>query len=103
MFVLFYDNKTRKVHGLNGSGRAPRSLTLDIARRQLGIPEGERVSILLNSVLAVTTPGEAAGWVDTVQRFGSGKLSLREVLDPAIRLVKGGFPVSKIPARLVRS
>ncbi|KAL3440915.1 nucleophile aminohydrolase [Aspergillus insuetus] len=90
MFVLFYDNKTRKVHGLNGSGRA----------RDLGIPGGERGSIPLNSVLAVTTPGAAAGWVDTVQQFGSGKLSLRDILNPAICLAEGGFPVSEVSARL---
>ncbi|KAL3487509.1 gamma-glutamyltranspeptidase family protein [Aspergillus germanicus] len=82
MFVLFYDNKLRKVPGLNGSGRAPRG------------------SIPLNSVLAVIIPGAAAGWVGTVQRFGSGKLSLREILDPAIRLAEGGFPVSEVSARL---
>ncbi|KAJ0417253.1 gamma-glutamyltranspeptidase [Aspergillus carlsbadensis] len=101
MFVLFYDSTTRKVHGLNGSGRAPMNLTLDIARRQLGIcPRETGSSIPLNSVLAVTTPGAAAGWVDTVQQFGSTRLSLREILDPAIRLAEGGFPVSEVSARL---
>jgi gamma-glutamyltranspeptidase/glutathione hydrolase len=103
MFVLFYDSKTRRVHGLNGSGRAPTSLTLDIARHRLGIPAGETGSIPLNSDLAVTAPGAAAGWVDTVQQFGSGRLSLREILDPAISLAESGFPVSEISARLVRS
>jgi gamma-glutamyltranspeptidase/glutathione hydrolase len=102
MFCLFYENKTRKVHGLNGSGRAPMSLTLDIARRKLNISPGESGNIPLNSVLAVTTPGAAAGWVDTLKCFGSGNLSLAEVLEPATALAEDGFPVSEISARLVR-
>lgn len=102
MFCLFYEKKTRKVRGLNGSGRAPMSLTLDLARRNLGISPGESGNMPLNSVLAITTPGAAAGWVDTLELFGSKKLSLAEVLEPAISLAEDGFPVSEISARLVR-
>ncbi|CEJ57763.1 Putative Gamma-glutamyltranspeptidase family protein [Penicillium brasilianum] len=100
MFCLFYDSEKRKVHGLNGSGRAPMSLTLDTARERLAIPPGEPGNIPLNSVLAITTPGAAGGWVDTVERFGSGKLSLEQILTPAISLADNGFPVSEISARL---
>lgn len=38
-------------------------------------------------------PGTAAGWVDCVARFGSGKFSMQEVLAPAIALAEEGFPV----------
>lgn len=34
--------------------------------------------------------GAAAAWVDTVEKFGSGKLSVAEVLEPAIRLAEEG-------------
>ncbi|KAJ5929223.1 gamma-glutamyltranspeptidase family protein [Penicillium verhagenii] len=100
MFCLFYDNKTKKVHGLNGSGRAPISLTLEKAREWLESSQLPLRNIPLNSVLAVTTPGAASGWVDTVERFGSGNLSLEQVLKPAISLADEGFPVSEISARL---
>ena len=34
--------------------------------------------------------GAAAAWVDTVEAFGSGKLSITEVLKPAICLAEEG-------------
>ena len=36
-------------------------------------------------------PGAAAAWVDTVEAFGSGKLGMAEVLEPAIRLATEGY------------
>ncbi len=41
-------------------------------------------------------PGAPAGWVDTVERFGSGKLTKRKSLAPAIELRRGGFPVRSL-------
>jgi len=38
-----------------------------------------------------THAGAAAAWVDTVEAFGSGKLSVAEVLEPAIRLATEGY------------
>jgi hypothetical protein len=35
--------------------------------------------------------GAAAAWVDTVEKLGSGKLTVAEVLEPAIRLAEEGF------------
>lgn len=101
MFCLFYHANHKKVYALNGSGRSPLNLTLDIARDALKIPAGANGSIPLTSVLAVTTPGAAAGWIDTVERFGSRKLTMKEILEPAIGLCEEGFPVSEVSARLV--
>jgi hypothetical protein len=38
----------------------------------------------------------AAGWVDTVDLFGSKKLSLAQLLEPAITLAEEGFPVAPV-------
>ena len=38
-----------------------------------------------------TNAGAAAAWVDTVEAFGSGKLSVADVLEPAIRLATEGY------------
>ncbi|KAL0951352.1 hypothetical protein HGRIS_008056 [Hohenbuehelia grisea] len=91
-FCLFYDAKTKKVKALNGSGHSPKKLTLEYAReRGLTGP-----SIPLTDLNSVTVPGAAAAWVDSVETFGSGKLSVAEVLEPAIRLAEEGVPVSEI-------
>ncbi len=96
MFCLFYDAKTKKVHALNGSGRYPGEATREKVRQKLNIAHGAEGSIPMLSALATTTPGAAAGWVDTVEKFGSGKLSMEQILQPAIDLGENGFPVSEL-------
>ncbi|KAM7186933.1 putative gamma-glutamyltranspeptidase protein [Rhypophila sp. PSN 637] len=98
MFCLYYDAASGKVSALNGSGRAGGKCTLETIRKSLGIPDGTVGKIPMDSVHAVTVPGAAAGWVDTVERFGSGKLSLEQILAPAIELGEKGFPVSELTA-----
>ena len=102
MFCLFYDAKTKKISALNGSGRSPTSASLEDVRTELGIPDDKVGSIPMLSPLAVTVPGAAAGWVDTVDKFGSGKVSLEQILTPAIELGEEGYPVHELVARLVR-
>lgn len=94
-FCLFYDAKQKKVLGLNGSGRSGEKYTLEQVRNDLSMKEDEVGGIPVRSVLAVTVPGAAAAWVDTVAKFGSGKLTLTEVLEPATKLAEEGFPVSE--------
>lgn len=98
-FCLFYDSKTKKITGINGSGRSPLALTLERARKDLGlspaVPDGEG-GIPMSHVHSVTVPGAAAAWVDVVQTFGSGKLSLADVFDEGIRLASEGAPISLI-------
>ncbi|KAL8864651.1 MAG: hypothetical protein Q9174_007272, partial [Haloplaca sp. 1 TL-2023] len=99
MFCLFYDAKDKKVKALNGSGRSSKNTTLAQMRRDLGLKPGEIGEIPARSVHSMTTPGAAAGWVDTVERFGSGKLSLEQIMAPAIELGEEGFPVSELSSR----
>ncbi|KAL8707246.1 MAG: hypothetical protein Q9220_007689 [cf. Caloplaca sp. 1 TL-2023] len=96
MFCLFYDAKEKKVRALNGSGRSSKNNTLAQVRHDLGLKPGESGDIPGKSVHSITTPGAAAGWVDTVEKFGSGTLSLEQILTPAIGLGENGFPVSEL-------
>lgn len=101
MFCLFYDAKTKKVHALNGSGRAGANNNLEQMRKDLKIPKGKSGTIPMTSVQAVTVPGAAAGWIDCIAKFGSGKLSMEQILTPAIELGEQGFPVSELSATFV--
>lgn len=61
---------------------------MDHIRNQANISGSELPS---TSVHAVTVPGAAAAWVDTVQHFGSGKIDLATILLPAIDLAENGY------------
>ncbi|KAJ3515269.1 hypothetical protein NLJ89_g1863 [Agrocybe chaxingu] len=90
-FCLFYDAKTKEVKALNGSGRAPANLSIDYL-----LARGVKGRIPLTDLNSVTVPGAAAAWLDTIEKFGSGKVSVADVFAPAIRLAEEGVPVSEI-------
>ena len=94
-FCLYFDARTGRVRGLNGSGRAPAALTVDAARAA-GAAVGDALDP--DSAHCVTVPGAAAGWCDAVAAFGSGRLKMAQVLAPAIALAEGGFPVGPVAA-----
>lgn len=87
-FALFFDAKTGQVTALNGSGRAPAGLTIDLLKRQ-GLQE-----IPLHSPHAVTVPGAVRGWEDLLSRHG--RMTLKEVLVDAIHYAQDGYPVHPI-------
>jgi len=76
-FALYYEGKTRQVYALNGSGRAPRALTLERLQK-----EGLGSSLPTDHPYTITVPGAAAAWCDLVERFG--RLPLAKVLEPAV-------------------
>jgi gamma-glutamyltranspeptidase/glutathione hydrolase len=90
LFALVYDAKTRKLHGLNATGRAG-SLAVAQKLRDRGL---ERVPY--DDILAVTVPGALDGWEMLRSRFGSRPLG--DLLAPAIFYAESGFPVSEIIA-----
>ncbi|KAI9887164.1 MAG: hypothetical protein M1823_000991 [Watsoniomyces obsoletus] len=99
MFALYYSAEDKKIRALNGSGRAPAKATLEGVRKDLGIADSESGTLPMSSVHAVITPGAAAGWVDVVEKFGNKKLSMEQILKPAIELAEEGFPVSELSAQ----
>jgi gamma-glutamyltranspeptidase/glutathione hydrolase len=93
MFALYYEAKTQNVTALNGSGRAPAALTIELIRKQ-GL-ENQRAEIADPfHAHTVTVPGACAGWCDLVARHGS--MPLGKTLAPAIRLAEAGFPVAPL-------
>lgn len=90
LFAIVWDAKTQKLYGLNASGRSPKSLTLAYFQ------EKDLKSIPSYGPLPVTVPGCVDGWFELHQRFG--RLSMSEVLQPAIQYAEQGFPVTELIA-----
>jgi len=87
VFAIIYEARTGRLRGLNGSGRSAYAATLPEYQKRLagkGIPS--------NSFLAVTVPGTVDGWSKALE--ACGRMSLAEVLAPAIRTADEGFPVA---------
>jgi len=95
LFAIVWDAKSGKLHGLNASGRSPRSLTLEQLRaelRKLGVS-----TIPRTGPLPVSVPGAVDGWFELHSRFG--RLPMKELLQPAISYARNGFPVTEVIAQ----
>lgn len=85
LFAIVWDAKSQRLHGLNASGRSPRSLT-----RQW-FKENGYTTIPPYGPLPVSVPGAVDGWFELHGRFGS--LPMSDILAPAIRYAREGHPV----------
>ena len=90
LFAIVWDAKTKRLYGLNGSGRSPKSLTLE------WFVKNDYKSIPSHGPLPVTVPGAVDGWFMLHERFG--KKPMADILKPAIDYADNGFPVSQLIA-----
>ena len=90
LFAIVWDAKTKRLHGLNASGRSPASLTLEEFERR-GL-----TTIPKYGPLPVTVPGCVDGWFELHAKFG--KLEMADVLAPAIGYAREGFPLTELIA-----
>ena len=90
LFAIVWDPQTKKLYGLNASGRAPRALT---AEQVPPLPDG---TIPLHSPYAWTVPGCADGWFTLHARFG--RLAMRDLLAPTIAYAREGVPAPRVIA-----
>jgi len=91
-FTLFFDAATKRVSALNGSGRSPAALDLDVLTSEGFAEEFPRYH-----AHAATVPGTVAGWSDTLERFG--RMQLADVLTGAISLAEDGSPIAPVIAQ----
>ncbi|QED49588.1 gamma-glutamyltransferase family protein [Cytobacillus dafuensis] len=75
-----------KLHGLDASGPAPKSISIE------AVKERGYEKMPVHGWLPVTVPGAPSGWAELSKRFG--KLSLSEVLKPAIEYAENGYPLT---------
>jgi gamma-glutamyltranspeptidase/glutathione hydrolase len=92
LFAMVWDPKTKKLYGINGSGRSPQGRDL---AKLLSKLKG-RTTIPSYGSLPVTVPGTVDAWFELHAKFG--KLPIAEDLAPAIAYARGGFPVSQVIA-----
>ena len=88
LFAIYWDNKEKKLYGLNASGRSPYKIS-----RKL-FEERKLNQIPIKGPLSWSVPGCVSGWDALAERFGNK--SLADLLAPAINTAKEGFPVSEI-------
>ncbi len=94
LFAIVWDAKTRKLYGLNGSGRSPKSLTLAKLREELRKLGTDHIPP--RGPLPVSVPGAVDGWFELHGKFG--KLPMKDLLQPAIDYARNGFPVTEVIA-----
>jgi gamma-glutamyltranspeptidase / glutathione hydrolase len=90
LFAIVWDNKTKKLYGLNASGRSPYKASRDFfkANKLTEIPE--------HGPLSWSVPGCVSGWDELHKKFG--KLPLRDILGATIEYANDGFPVTEVIA-----
>ncbi len=90
LLAIVYDAKTKKVYGLDSTGRSAYAATPEeFAKRGLKEMPG-------NGPLTVDVPGVVEGWHQLLTRFGT--ISLAKALAPAIAHARDGFPVAELMA-----
>ena len=88
--ALVFDAETGKTTALDGSSRAPNRATADAVTK----------ATRLRGYRATTVPSTPAFLRYLNERYG--KLSLSDVLQPAIRLAENGYPVTVLQRALTR-
>ncbi|MGF1560381.1 MAG: gamma-glutamyltransferase [Flavobacteriaceae bacterium] len=90
IFAIVWSAKDQKLFGFNGSGRAPKSLSIDY------FTEKDIKYVPFYGPLPVTVPGCVDGWFALHDKFG--KLPMETLLSPAIQYGREGFAVSEVIA-----
>ncbi|HEX4481875.1 MAG TPA: gamma-glutamyltransferase [Rudaea sp.] len=90
LFAIVWDAKTKKLYGYNGSGRSPKSLTMQY------FVDHDIKEIPALGPLPVNVPGCVDAWFALHDRFG--KLPMKDDLAPAIAYAREGFPITELIA-----
>lgn len=90
LFAIVWDAASGRLHGYNGSGRSPKSLSLAWFR------EHGYKAIPPTGPLPVSVPGAVDGWFALHERFG--KLPMEKLLAPTVAYAREGFPVTELIA-----
>jgi gamma-glutamyltranspeptidase/glutathione hydrolase len=90
LFAIVWDAKTKKLYGLNASGPAPQSLSIDYFK------DNNLKKIPAYGPLPVSVPGAVDGWIQLHEKFGNKEFA--SLFEPTISYANDGFPVSELIA-----
>lgn len=94
LFAIVWDAKSKKLYGLNASGRSPKGLSYNKLKKEL--KQLDREFLPPYDMLPINVPGAVDGWFELHKRFG--KLDMQKILSPTIKYAEDGFPVSELIA-----
>src|SRR6476620_9833197 len=94
--ILVYDAKAKTVVSINAEGTAPKLATIDWYKKNLDgkLPESD-------TLLSGTVPGVVDAWYTLLDRWGT--MTFAQVLQPAIEMAEGGFPIGERMAGAIAS
>lgn len=87
-FLLLWHAGDSRVYAVNGSGIAPYA-----ASREWFLAQGHR-TMPLRGMLSFSVPGAVDAMATALQRWGSKRFTLGELLEPAISYAERGFPIA---------
>lgn len=90
LFAIIWDAKTKKLYGLNASGRSPKSLNLEYFEKK------GMTRIPSFGPLPLSVPGCVDGWFELHKKFGS--MDMKTILKPSINYAEKGFPLTQLIA-----
>lgn len=106
-FLLYFDQTTKQTQALDFRERAPAAATVHMFVDKTGKPKDSSYQgtpvpqASLNGHLAVGTPGLIDGLLETHRRWGSRPLP--ELMAPAIKIAREGFPIYPELARSIKN
>src|SRR5438552_9028115 len=88
LYAIVWDAKTKKLYGLNASGRSPYKATREF------FADKNLKEIPTTGPLSWSVPGCVDGWDELRRRFGT--MTFDQLLLPSIHYAEDGFPVSEV-------
>src|SRR5437773_3825976 len=93
--ILVWDAKAKQVVSINAEGTAPQLATIDWYKKNLNntLPQSD-------TLLAGAVPGVVDAWYLLLDRWGT--MTFAQVLQPAIEMAEGGFPIGERMAGAIK-
>ena len=90
-FMVIHSAERNEDIAIDYRETAPAATTRDIFLGADGKPDGDKSR---NSALGIGVPGTVAGLALALEKYGSGKFTLAQILKPSIELARDGFVVA---------